>query len=331
MKWNVRPPSVLDTQYGRACPLDRLFVPVTDFYPSRQTLVPATMLRRDLVVYSSWTPSAPLSREQTEQFDRDGYLVLEDVFSRAEVEALSGEAARLRACPAELEAETIITERGSGEVRSIFAIHAQNTMLARLAADARMAGVARFLLGEDVYIHQSRLNYKPGFEGKEFFWHSDFETWHVEDGMPRMRALSMSILLTENTAHNGPLMVIPGSHKSFVSCVGETPPDHFKTSLKKQEYGVPDRACVQTLVETHGIDAALGKPGAVIVFDCNVMHGSNGNITPQPRSNAFLVYNALSNRLAVPFGPLKQRPAFIATRDPVAVIPRRAGLKEDAA
>src|SRR3546814_10756649 len=44
----------------------------------------------------------------------------------------------------------------------------------------------------------SRLNYKPGFKGKEFYWHSDFETWHVEDGMPQMRALSMSILLAEN-------------------------------------------------------------------------------------------------------------------------------------
>src|SRR3546814_19751740 len=72
------------------------------------------------------------------------------------------------------------------------------------------------------YIHQSRLNYKPGFKGKEFYWHSDFETWHVEDGMPRMRALSMSVLLAENTPHNGPLMLIPGSHQSFLTCVGET-------------------------------------------------------------------------------------------------------------
>src|SRR3546814_3200003 len=59
--------------------------------------------------------------------------------------------------------------------------------LRRLAADERLAGVARFLLDDTVYIHQSRLNYKPGFQGKEFYWHSDFETWHVEDGMPRMR------------------------------------------------------------------------------------------------------------------------------------------------
>lgn len=265
-------------------------------------------------------------------FDRDGYLLLEGVFSEAEIRALADEAAWLLSRPGRLDPETVITERGSDEVRSIFAIHVQDVLLARLAADVRLAGVARFLLGDEVYIHQSRLNYKPGFEGREFFWHSDFETWHVEDGMPRMRALSMSILLTENTAHNGPLMVIPGSHRDFVSCVGETPPDHFRTSLKKQEYGVPDQTHVRAQVEAHGIDIAVGRPGTIIVFDCNVMHGSNGNITPQPRSNAFLVYNALSNRLAAPFGPsLRPRPAFIATRNPSAITPRPAGLKEDAA
>src|SRR3546814_18361378 len=85
-----------------------------------------------------------------------------------------------------------------------------------------------------VYIHQSRLNYKPGFKGKEFYWHSDFETWHVEDGMPRMRALSMSVLLAENTTHNGPLMLIPGSHQTYLTCVGETPDAHYLSSLKRR-------------------------------------------------------------------------------------------------
>ena len=46
----------------------------------------------------------------------------------------------------------------------------------------------------------------------------------------------------------------------------------------------------------------MGPAGTVVVFDCNTMHGSNGNITPMPRANAFLVYNALSNALQEPYG-----------------------------
>ena len=215
-----------------------------------------------------------------------------------------------------------MTEPQSKEIRSIFEIHAQSDVMGRLAADARLADVARFLLGDEVYIHQSRLNYKPGFKGREFYWHSDFETWHVEDGMPRMRALSMSVLLAENTPHNGPLMVIPGSHHTYLTCVGETPDDHYLSSLKKQEYGVPDEESLAELAHKHGIVAPTGKPGTVILFDCNLMHGSNGNITPFPRANAFLVYNAVSNRLGKPFGVEKPRPWFLAHRgepEPLAI------------
>jgi ectoine hydroxylase len=65
-------------------------------------------------------------------------------------------------------------------------------------------------------------------KGKEFYWHSDFETWHAEDGMPKMRAVSCSIAFDDNHEFNGPLMVIPQSHQKFISCIGETPEEHHK-------------------------------------------------------------------------------------------------------
>ncbi|TKD51598.1 ectoine hydroxylase [Sphingomonas baiyangensis] len=299
-----------------------------DIYPTRSAPEPSMQDRQDPVAWSRWHEGAPLSREQVDHFDQHGYLVLEDVFAADELAAMQAETGRLMADPAALQDETVITEPGSREVRSIFAIHRQSAMMARLAADQRLAGVAAFLLGDDVYVHQSRLNYKPGFKGKEFYWHSDFETWHAEDGMPRMRALSMSVLLAENTPDNGPLMLIPGSHKRFVTCVGETPDDHYRQSLKKQEYGVPDEMSLATLAHEHGIVAPVGQPGTVIIFDCNMMHGSNGNITPFPRSNAFLVFNAVSNRLERPFAAAKPRPAFIAAREFTPVTPQSGPLQD---
>jgi ectoine hydroxylase len=137
----------------------------------------------------------------------------------------------------------------------------------------------------------------------------------MEDGMPRMRAISCSITLTDNNEFNGPLMLIPGSHKKYISCVGETPEDHFKHSLKKQEYGVPAPDDLQQLADQNGIVSFKGKAGSVIFFDCNIMHGSNGNISPWPRSNVFFVYNSTENTLVNPFCSLKPRPEYIASRD----------------
>jgi ectoine hydroxylase len=292
-----------------------------DIYPTRQSRQAELIPRADPVFYGEWHPSAPLTKAQTTQFDRDGYLLLENVFTHDEVRCLQSEAKSTLHNTGLLRQETIITELGSHDVRSIFEIHQQSPLMSRLASDHRLAGVASFLLDDQVYIHQSRLNYKPGFVGKEFYWHSDFETWHAEDGMPHMRALSMSVLLTENTAYNGSLMLLPGSHHRFLSCIGETPENHYKVSLKKQDYGIPDNDNLEKLVSEFGIINSAGAPGSVLIFDCNMMHGSNSNITPLPRSNAFFVYNALSNQLIAPYSAKVPRPDFIACRNPQPIFP----------
>jgi ectoine hydroxylase len=286
-----------------------------DPYESRRIDKPAWIARQDPVVRTRWTPAAPLSRTVSDDFDRKGFVVIDDLLVPDEVALLQGELCSLRESTHGLAPETVIVEPDANDaLRSIFSIHTQSRLFDRLACDARLVRIAQYLLDDEVYIHQSRLNYKPGFDGKEFYWHSDFETWHIEDGMPRMRAVSMSLLLNDNTPNNGALMLIPGSHKHFISCVGATPDRHYERSLQKQELGVPDRESLARLVEMYGIATPLGRPGSLLIFDCNTMHGSNGNITPTPRANAFFVYNAVSNALVAPYGEIPPRPEFIAAR-----------------
>lgn len=296
-----------------------------DPYASRVLDRPTIVPRQDPVVYAQDRARGPLTAEQVDSYERNGFLVLDSLFTPAEIARLQAELARLRASPDGIDPQTLILEPGGRELRSIFQIHRASPLFARLAADARLVSIASWLLGDRVYVHQSRLNYKPGFSGKDFYWHSDFETWHVEDGMPCMRALSVSISLTDNTDLNGPLMLVPGSHRRYVTCVGETPAEHYKQSLRRQEYGVPDHESLATLVAEGGIVSSTGPAGTVTFFDCNVMHGSNSNITPFARSNAFIVYNAMCNALVEPFGGQAPRPEFIAARTHATALEPRTG------
>lgn len=285
-----------------------------DVYPSRIESEPKWLERKDPVVYSTGINDCGLTDEQVQFYEENGYLFIENYFSNEEVARYKTEMTRLWENGKHVEADEIIREPGSHEVRSIFAVHRDNAVFASLSQHVKLRRAVEYLLGGDVYVHQSRINFKPGFTGKEFYWHSDFETWHVEDGMPLMRALSCSIALEDNYHYNGPLMVVPGSHKQFVSCVGRTPDEHFKQSLRKQEYGVPDQGSLTRLVEEGGIETPVGKAGSIVIFDCNIMHGSNSNISPKPRSNVFMVFNSVENKLVDPYSGLKPRPAFIATR-----------------
>ena len=288
-------------------------------YLTRTNSSAAIVSRADPVVYDT-PPVQHLSAEQKDSYQNNGFLQIEQLFDQAEVDFLLQEMQGMREEFATQQRPEAFTERDSQQVRSIFSVHRLNKVFANLMSDERVLNVARELLGSELYIHQSRINYKPGLNGKEFFWHSDFETWHSEDGMPNMRALSCSVLLTDNDANNGPLLVIPGSHQHYISCQGETPDNHYQKSLKKQEYGVPDAMLLRYLADQGGIHSCTGKAGSVVFFDCNLMHGSNSNITPYSRSNIFFVYNSIDNQLGSPQAGLQPRPEFVATREDITAL-----------
>lgn len=288
---------------------------VVDRYPTRRGTKSCLLPRVDPVVYRPEHMVEALDPVQVARFEANGFLTRERLVDHPTVDRLRREAARLAGEPSVLSSPRTVFEPGSREVRSIFEVHKLSTAMRLLVEDPRLVNPVRQILGSDVYVHQTRVNFKPGFEGRSFAWHSDFETWHAEDGMPGARAVSICIALTPNYPFNGSLMLIPGSHRTFVTTVGETPPDHYRTSLRSQEVGVPDQESLRALVELGGIEIVTGDPGSAVLFDCNAMHGSAGNITPYPRSNIFVVYNSVENSLLEPFAAPSQRPSFIASRD----------------
>ncbi len=287
-----------------------------DLYPTRIDDQPRIVDRVDPVVYSDPVTRGPLDYAQLDDFEHKGFLHVPEFFSGDTVATLQDALHHTRQAEAGSGRAEVVEEPDSGEVRSVFAVHRDYPVFGELCRDQRLLRAVFQLLGSDAYIHQSRINFKPGFRGKEFYWHSDFETWHAEDGMPRMRAVSCLIPMTPNNQYNGALMLIPGSHRHYISCVGETPQNHYKQSLKQQRTGVPDDDSLRWLVDKYGIEAPATGPGSVLFFDCNVMHGSNSNISPFPRSNVFMVFNSVYNTLQAPFSADSPRPEFLATRQP---------------
>ncbi|HEU5128927.1 MAG TPA: ectoine hydroxylase [Glycomyces sp.] len=290
-------------------------MPTRDNYPTRVAKEPQLIYRNEDPAVWGRPGDGPLTVEQLDAHEANGFTDLAQLLEPDELQAAQDELQGLLHDSSLDGDERVVREKDSKEVRSVFEVHKISDFFAELIRDERIAGTARQILGSDVYVHQSRVNYKPGFGGNPFYWHSDFETWHAEDGMPRMRAVSLSLALTENRHYNGSLMIMPGSHKTFVSCVGETPDDYYKSSLTEQEIGTPDQTSLRLLADKHGIKQFTGEAGSAIWFDCNCMHGSNGNITPLPRSNLFIVFNSVDNALADPFAAKEPRPEFLGSRD----------------
>lgn len=285
-----------------------------DLYPTRGATEVATP-RMDPVVWSDPGAEGPFGEPELAGFERDGFLAMDRLVTPDEVRVYTEELERLTSDPEIRADERSVVEPKSDEIRSVFEVHKISEVFAELVRDPRVVDRARQILGSDVYVHQSRINVKPGFGASGFYWHSDFETWHAEDGLPHMRTVSVSIALTKNHDTNGGLMIMPGSHKTFLGCAGETPKDNYKKSLQMQGAGTPSDEALAKFADAHSIRLFTGEAGSATWFDCNCMHGSGDNITPYPRSNVFIVFNSVENEAVEPFAAPVRRPEFIGARN----------------
>ncbi|WP_290647980.1 ectoine hydroxylase [Aquisalimonas sp.] len=292
---------------------------MADRYQTRLGYKQEMFPRLDPVVHSRhrarW--DGPLDEEALSRYERDGFLWFEGFYSQERLDPFQDELKEMAKDTELTQSEQVIQDPVSGELRSVFAMHELSERFSRLTRDPRILGMVHQLLGGDVYVHQSRINDKFQFQGAGFEWHSDFETWHAEDGMPAMRAVSASLMLSDNNEFNGPVMLIPGSHQYFVPAVKETPDQNWKDSLKSQRLGVPEREDLEWLANRGGIQAPKGPAGSLLLFECNTLHASNRNMSPWPRANLFFVYNSIDNPLGAPYSANEPRPEFLAARQSI--------------
>jgi ectoine hydroxylase len=291
-----------------------------DFYPTRSDRDIPYFPRLDPVIYSNeeQRQRGPLCPSLLRSYEENGYLFFDSFYPEKKIQEFIDDLTDY-GNNVDLKAkDQVITEPHADTIRSIFAIHELSERFRQLTCETLLLDIAHQLLSSDVYIHQSRLNNKPGFTGTGFKWHSDFETWHSEDGMPRMRCFSLSILLTENNALNGPLMLIPKSHRFFIPTRGRTPKRYWKKSLKNQTVGIPTIDSLRDMTNRGRIVAPAGPAGSLIIFDCNTLHASSDNLSPYPRCNLFFVYNSIENSLQQPYCGQAPRPEFVATRQQFA-------------
>lgn len=257
-----------------------------------------------------------LTDQQLEQFERDGYLFFPGLFSPEEMSVLRSEANNIYR---EFRPE-IIREKDGTTPRTSFAAHTYNDAFAKLGRHPRMVAPVRQVLGEDVYMHQFKINGKQAFDGDVWQWHQDFGTWHRDDGMPEARAMNVAVFLDEVNEFNGPLYFIPGSHREGVVEAGH--------DLQTTSYPLwtLDNAKVRELAGRRGLVAPHGPPGSMLMFHGCLVHGSPSNMSPWDRVIIYLSLCAVSNHIT-----RHHRPDYIAHRDftPIQLLSDDCLLRDD--
>ena len=241
-----------------------------------------------------------LTAEQIQRFDTDGYLFFPSLFTPEEIKVLTDEVPSLYA---QRRPENV-REKTGDVVRTNFAAHMYSYPFAKLARHPRMVEPIKQLFGEDVYMHQFKINGKAAFDGDVWQWHQDYGTWRADDQMPEARAMNVAIFLDGVNEFNGPLMFIPGSHK-----LGVLDAEHDVTTTSYPLWTL-DHATVRKLADQFGLVAPKGPAGSVLMFHGCLAHASPGNISPYDRTISYVTFCSVENHIT-----RFNRPEWIAHRD----------------
>lgn len=280
-----------------------------DLYPSRKNTKFTIQKRLDPTVFCDMNKLNNSEKALIETYNSNGYILISNYFDKSVINKVINEINEIKSKYNSLE--NIIKEPNSDNIRTIFAADKFSKYISNLSEDTYLVSLIKKILDSNIYLYQNRINLKSFYSGEEWGWHSDFETWHVEDGMPRIRALSCAIFLTDNTVINGPIMVIPGSQNKYVNCGGESIKDNYQTALKKQRYGIIDKDTLKELSRDSQIVPMIGEAGSVLIFDSNIMHASSINMSNKDRDILFFVYNSVKNEPIGSYNGMTKRPNYL--------------------
>ncbi len=229
--------------------------------------------------------TALLSKAQLADYERQGYVVVEDVFTAAEVEAMRRAFERLAATArtltqtAMVDGAQFVVDPGAPDlavepvaIKRVVWCGAAEPVLSEFGRDPRLVDVAGQLMGAaemEQLINQAHFKF-PG-DGVDFQWHQDSvhrrygtDLWTDLDG--RGSFIETAVAVDAMRSDNGPLEFIPGSHTR-----GHIWPDEHTGELPAASVCADD--AVQLTM----------KPGSVVFFGPYVIHGSRPNKSDAPR------------------------------------------------
>lgn len=248
-----------------------------------------------------------LNTQQLNQFNRNGYVLIESLFSKDETQRVL-ETARN---DTEMARHTLgKTDQEGTQTKLALWYALDDSIYSLMARTQRIVGGVARLLGGPVAHYHSKLMQKEPQVGGAWEWHQDYGYWY-HHGFLFPQMLSVLTALTAATRENGCLQVLKGSHH-----IGRV--DHGMTGDQRgadmERVAEAARTMEKVYVEM--------RAGDTLFFHANLLHRSDSNRSDNPRWSLITAYNLASNK------PYKKTNPLFST--PINTVPDTAIQQADA-
>ncbi len=223
-----------------------------------------------------------ISEQDFSFYRENGYLVVENVLSGDEVKELQRvtedfvEQARLVSTHNEIYDLEDSHSAAEPRVRRIKTPHIHHESYAKMVAQPNILAVLQKLWGPSIRFDVSKLNLKAAGYGAPVEWHQDWAFYpHTNDDLA-----AVGIMMDDVDDTNGPLMVIPGSHKGPI--LDHHADGYFCGAIDPERSEVDFSKAVKL----------TGPAGSVTIHHARAIHGSATNTSGKPRRLLLHQYRA---------------------------------------
>ena len=218
------------------------------------------------------TTAKHAGNDLTQQYDREGYVLVHDVLDLELVEEGRRHVDWLLERNPGLRPEQLHHD-----------LMQDDPFWVRLVADPRLLDVAEQFIGPDIALFASHYIAKRPHDGQAVLWHQDGSYWPLEP----VRVVTLWLALDATDPENGCLRVIPNTQGMDLQEMTERSDVDNVLGSGMDEAGIDTSEAVDVILE----------PGGVEVHHPNLIHGSHANTSDRWRRGLTIRYIPTSTRI----------------------------------
>jgi hypothetical protein len=247
-----------------------------------------------------------LTNKQVIDYHRDGFLVIKDFFSSAEIDLLYQTATDESVVDHAFD----LNDQDGKKTKLTLWFTAGDDPFGLMSRCKRMIDSVQALLGNGEVCHfHSKVMQKEPRVGGAWEWHQDYGYWYKNGFLFPEAMISVMVALTDANKANGCLQVLRGTHKM----------QRFEHHFAGEQQGADETFVTEVAKISELIYCEL-KAGDVLFFHPNILHRSEANLSAYARWSVISAYNLSYNK------PFREKNLSCIT--PVSVVADEALLHQ---
>lgn len=237
-----------------------------------------------------------LTEPQLEQYHRDGFVIVEQLFDKEEIDlllqigqadqALSAASTEVEVGQEKRQAARVLSQGDGGGRKTQFWVDDElgDDLYSAISRCRRVVDPLEQMLDGEVYHWHHKMMLKAARTGGAHLWHQDFGYWQSTGFCLFPEMASCMIAVNRTKKENGCLQVLAGSH--HIGLI-----EHIRQD--NQATADPDR--VEAAMKRLPLVYLELEPGSAVFFHANLLHRSDQNSSEHPRWTLICCYNAARN------------------------------------